>query len=307
MKTKISNILIGMLLLVFLFVDKKHTAQTRYTLDYKPEPSVLKLPVLNQPPEEEVDLTGLYLGGNIGFYFANKSTAGYYNGSSINNVDSVLKDGGTPLYVSRNYQAIREALGDYDFEFDPADLPQDMKYNTAINIGFLAKYHLNNNFGLLVVFNYTKLKSVGGFPITVLGRLDPGTIGDSYEQCAIYGFEERINFDVGIFRSFRLEPNFNWYVEGGLNINDTELLENKIQVAGLEFSLANPYYTMYNLKQGGIGMGLFLGTGLQLVLGNHISFDPGISCYFTRINLGNESPYKTQFAPYIRITASNIF
>ncbi|MBU0486329.1 MAG: hypothetical protein KKA07_08215 [Bacteroidetes bacterium] len=286
---------------VLLFVSAGvTTAQT--VLCPKPAISIKLLPVYNE--EEEPDLTGFYIGGNIGFYFANKVTASYYNGRGVNNVDSVLNDRGSTI-ISQNHKAIKEALGGYDFQFNPEDLPLDMKYDPSINIGFFMKYNTTNNSGFFLLFNYTKLQAIGGFNIEV-DMYNNGFSEPVYEQCNIYGVEERINFDFGYNRSFQIDKTAAFFLEGGLNINDTKLLHNKIQVAGLEFEITNPYYSMYNLQQGGMGAGVFVGAGFNLNFNNIFSLDPGVTCYLTRINMGDETPYRPNFTAFIRLTANNI-
>ncbi len=239
---------------------------------------------------------GFYFGVNMGFYFANRYTAQYYNGSEenktgVNKVDSVIN---YPL----NYQNIKQVLI-YDFYLPKGGLPIEMKYSPAFLIGFFTKYNFKNS-GIFMQFNFCKLKTNDVFTLVIK---DPNNFSSEpeYKQEAISGSEQRANIDIGYSYTFYPKKKNRPYIELGYNINSTKFIDNKIKIENLEYSIANYYYTYYNIKQSGVGMGGFFGSGVELNFSESISVNPGFDIYWTKINLGNyNDKLKFNYSIFIR-------
>jgi hypothetical protein len=235
------------------------------------------LPLSDSTKHKKKNKNGFYFGVNLGFYFANRYTAQYYNGSSVNKVDSVIK------YLP-NYTAIKQALGD-TFYFNPnEELPSKMKYSPAFLFGLYAKYNFKNS-GIFMQFNFSKLRANDVFTIYYYDPLNPSI--PIYKQEVIWGGEQRTSIDVGYSYTFSSKSNFKPFIQFGANLTNTKFLENKIKIEGLEYSIANYYYTYYNIERGGIGFGGFAGGGINMIFGNAISVMPTLNIYYIQAKMGN--------------------
>lgn len=245
---------------------------------------------------------GFYFGANLGFYSANRYTAQYYNGSEenksgVNKVDSVFQ-------YQNNYQDIRNVLN-YDFYLPEGGLPIKMKYSPAFLIGFYAKYSFKNS-GIFMQFNFSKLSTKDVFTLIIE---DPNNSSSDpvYKQEEISGSEHRTNIDIGYSYTFNPKKKNKPYIEFGYNLNNTKFIDNKIKIENLEYSIANNYYSYYNIKQSGIGMGAFLGGGVELNFSESVSVNPGFNLYWIKINLGKyNDKFKPNYSLFVRIILNGL-
>ena len=226
-------------------------------------------------------------GMNFGFYFANKATANYYNGSDYN-------ENKIQFVLGNKYwrEDINKKLNIAD-TFILEQLPAQMRYDPAVSIGFYARGEMSKTLGLIFQFNYQNLKATDFFTINV----DPVTYltEPDIRLCPIFGSEKRINIDIGISKTFRSKEKTQIFLEGGFNLNNTKVVESKIQIEDLEYSLVNVYLNQayvpnsnlqqYVINQGGIGFGTFLSSGVKLVFNDALSIDPGATLYWKSIHL----------------------
>ncbi len=260
---------------------------------------------------------GWSLGLNFGFYFANKSTANFYNGSGTNDIGYVLNN----QYWR---EPIEERIGyDIDTSLNPPwELPQNMKYDPAMSIGFYAKYNFSKSFALFFQTSYVKLKTSDIFILHL--RKYQSTLEPTYRQYGIMGAEERFNIEVGVCKEYEMNSVVRLYVETGLNMVNTKVLMNKIQVEGVEYSIVNVYGNQgyvpntplqeYDMRQGGVGWGIFFGTGVRLVFNEHVSIDPGFTLYLQNIVIKDNTNFKptySRFSPsyvvFFRFTFRDFF
>lgn len=263
---------------------------------------ILIIPFINgfsQKKFHDKDTTnrkGWYFGGNIGAYFANKYTANYYNGT-----DSTGNVGQRLMYVfqyPQNYEKIKQALGGYDFAI--AEMPVAMRYSPAAYVGFHARYLFTENDAFLIQANYSKLRvnDIFTLKLQVPNYSNPD---GSYYKADIWGVEERVNIDFGYSRSFGLSENVYFAIEAGLNINSVRVKESKIKIEGMQFSVTDPYYAYYNIVEGGLNTGAFASANIQLWLNDVLSLEPSLTCYYSKINLGENKMYKPQYALFARL------
>jgi len=259
-------------------------------------------------PADTVDITGWRYGLNIGSYFANPHSAGFYSGRPENE--------NTINYIIRNkyrYDELRRLINFSD-TFFLREYPSRMTYDPAVLVGFIAKYNFTNQLGFFFQFNYVKLKSTDFFtaevdPMQFLTEPDIRLYG-------IVGVEERVNVEMGLSRYIALGPKTNLFLEGGLNINDSEVRSHEIQIEGQTYDLVNVYGSQnyvpntslqtFELKQGGIGFGAFFTAGVQLIFNENISLDPGISLWWKRINLVGYDAYTPHWAISVRFLLKDL-
>ena len=255
------------------------------------------------PPGDSARLnSGWSFGFNFGSYFANGYNGNFYNGSP-GNVDSI------GLIFSNKYYLmdIRAALND---TFRLLELPQKMKYQPALQFGFYVKYSISKQLGVFAQFNYVKLKAKDVFTMGI--GPDPSYLTfDNIQTYPIWGVEERINIDLGVSKTFETSKYVQLFAEGGLNINNTRVKENKIAIGPLEYSLINIYgnspYTpnmqmqTYETRLGGLAVGAFASGGLRFVFNDKVSLDPGVNLYWTKANLEGYPDYRLHYTIFLRL------
>lgn len=252
--------------------------------------------------QDTIDITGWRYGLNIGFYFANKHSAGFFSGrpGNENTINYILGN-------KYRYDNLRER-DIFDDTLILREYPSNMTYDPAVLVGFLAKYNFSNRMGFFFQFNYVKLRSTDFFTVEV----DPKTFltEPDLRLYGIVGIEERVNVEMGLSRYIPLGPKTNIFLEGGLNINDSEVISHEIQIEEQEYSIINVYGSQnyvpntqlqtYDVRQGGIGFGLFFTGGVQLVFNENLSLDPGLSLWWKRINLAGYDAYTPHWAVNVR-------
>jgi len=292
---KVFSFLLKLILLCLILFAGFAKAQYCYNFNFhKKEKSLRNIYLPGDSTKHKKNNNGFYFGANLGFYFANSYTAQYYGGSGVNKVDSVINH----LY---NYQDIKN-LVIYDFEL--GQLPSKMKYSPSLLLGFFAKYNFKNS-GIFLQFNFSKLKTNDVFTLKIN---DPNNYSSDavYKQESISGSEQRTNIDIGFSHSFNTRKRYKPYIEFGYNINDTKFLESKIKIEGKEYSLVNPYFSYHKIEQSGVGMGAFLGSGVELVFNESISVNPGFNLYWTKIKLGNYNKFKPNYSFFVRIILNGL-
>jgi hypothetical protein len=288
-------------------------------------------------PEEknwsEYNLTGWRFGINMGMYFANKSSADFYNGMPenenniayiLNNkfwyeeVEQQLNSRKILRYPTENLNAWTGEYNRWRDEYNVAEgdtskwwiyYPKNLKYDAAISPGFYAKYNFNNTTGVFVQSNYVKLTTSGIFQMvidSITGFSEPA-LRPGY----IKGVEERVNIDLGISKFYRTGQATSVFIETGFHLNSARVLENRIQIGNKEFSIVDRYLgqnyipnsniTAYNVYQGGLGFGIFLNSGFKFILNESISIDPGFQLFWKKINLEGYDSFGLNYYTYIRM------
>lgn len=260
---------------------------------------------------------GWSFGASFGFYFANKNTANFYNGSGTNDIGYILDN----IYYK---EPIEEKIGyDFDKNMDPPwELPQNMRYDPAMTVGFYAKYNYSKSFALFFQTTYVKLKTTDVFLLHL--EKPQNTLEPTYNQYGILGMEERLSFDIGVSQEYDINEVVRVYLETGLSMNSTTVLKNLILIEDMEYSIINVYGNQgyipnsnlqeFEIRQGGIGWGIFFGTGIRLVFSEHVSIDPGFILYLQNIVIKdntNFEPTYARFGPsftaFIRFTFKDFF
>jgi hypothetical protein len=256
---------------------------------------------VNKPDSqiEEDDTKGISFayGMNLGSYFAFQGTANYYNGSGQYGLEQLINS-------SYQYNKIRQDLT-YDFQLH--ELPQNMRYNPAMMLGFFGKLQFNKIWGLIGEFNYVRLRTEDQFTL-LLDRYS-SIQGDNIERYAIRGEEERIDLRIGIqinrpSRHFYIHP----FVEAGLGITDTEVKRNTASIAGQSYRLnrpANPRNTLYE-RDYGMSVGGYASMGVKMEVNPHFHLTLAYSGQHTKINLGDNDTFGWQHSLFIRLNLNSL-
>ena len=92
--------------------------------------------------------------------------------------------------------------------------------------------------------------------------------------------------------------------------------ENGIAIESLQYSIINIYGTQgfipntqqqeYKIKEGGLGLGLFLSPGVEFTFNENVAVDLLGSIYWTKINLMHYSTFRPQYNVMLRFVFSTI-
>lgn len=264
------------------------------------------------------NMKGFHLGLQAGTLFANKYTSNLYNGYGLdpngnqnNFTNSFLNQmlqyyggsyGGTDL--------VAQALGVMPgmWSFGPQDMPVNLKYNVAIQVGLNTRYCLNDNkTSVILNVNATKLTVNGDFTIETPTPVNTGTglQSNNINTFSIVGGEERLTTQLGIQRVLGDNPLINFFVEGGLDLTMAKYLKNQAIINNLTIDLSSPYYQSsspyyqslspygqsaygtfryHNLE--GLGFGAFAGIGLNLTLSSKYIIQLVYNPSYDKINIG---------------------
>jgi hypothetical protein len=260
----------------------------------------------NTKDEDNTDDAKLSYGLNVGFYFPSNHTANFYNGSPTNEnkIDLILRN---KYYL----MPIEQQIGYVVDTVTPYTLPTNMKYTPAANLGFYLRYQLAKDVGVFAEINITKL-TAGGIYFLNLHLPQNYSLDPTYKDYPIWGVEKRTTINIGLSRIYPLQDIMKLFVEPGINISNTRVVENKIKIEDQTYSIVNnlgsqayiPGSTQqtYEVIQGGVGFGIFLTSGVKFVFSENISVDPGVTFYWQQINLGKYDGFKPAFNPFVRFT-----
>jgi len=262
---------------------------------------------------------GWFAGFNFGATFPNNYPANYYNGSpeNENSFELILKP-----YTNEEpgyYEAIKEAIGGYEFR-DPETkkyligYSDNMAYSVAPNFGLYAGFVFKKMNRVFFSFDYYHLKTNGAL-IFYYVQETPGNKDNYYDKSSVHGSENRFNINMIYSREFRAGEYTNWYLFGGINLNNTVVKENYVTIPyannsplpPLKYDIkyvprdktGNPYD--YGYVPGGIGFGFSAGAGLRLLFSNSFSIDPELQFFYTSTHLKGYEKFKPGLQLNMRI------
>jgi hypothetical protein len=247
-------------------------------------------------------------GINCGAMFANRYQANFYDGAAGNqNTIGYILD--NPYYNADIHRALNDTFALYG-------MPTKMKYNPTFAVGFILKKNINNHLGVFAQFNYSKLTAQDQFTLKI-GATPVGSAFPNLQNYSIWGKEERINIDIGVSGEMYFAPKIYGFLEGGFNLNNTRVLENKIAIGTLEYSIINIYGNQqyipntqlqeYAVHEGGLGIGGFLSPGVKFKFNDNVAIDVFGSLYWAKINLMDYNLFKPQFSLSLRFMFSTEF
>jgi len=251
----------------------------------------------HQPAQASKGLTWFY-GINIGGYFANSNTANYYNGSGEHNVETALNRIHNRDRLISNVDEIIES-------FEIGELPLNMHYSPAVLIGFFGGLNFSKTLSVIGEFNYTQLSVADKFTIYT----DKFTsTSEPYRLLSdIYASEERIELRLGIQYTLFTDSYIHPFVESGINITDTRVMENKVLVGGMEFSIREIRSEYYDVRDYGMGFGIYTSAGILMEVSDNFSVRMGGSVSYSQINLGENNQIAPLFTGFIRLNLHEIF
>jgi len=254
--------------------------------------------------ERCLERRGLEYGGVAGIYLPDKSTAGFYSGKpgNENNVEYVFKN---QYWYNEIYQLLRA----YDTVII-REYPDNMKYNPAFSFGLFAKFDLNCHTGIFLQFYYAKLKAADAITIEVDPPIDYLAEPD-IRICPIIGTEERNMVDLGFTHAFGINPIARFVLTGGIQMNNSLVKEHILRIERKNYNLVNVYgknsyipggtQQAYEIRQGGIGFGIFAGAGVRLEFSNTIAIEPGLNVYYKHSAIDPSAGFTPDLNFYVKL------
>jgi len=245
---------------------------------------------------------------STGFFFANKYTAGFYDGTGTNNINRIVGN----QYLREDI--IREI--DHTYDTTDIELPGNMKYKPAMSVGFTGAYYLADGFAIIFQGTYVKLKTVNSFLLHYNDIQFPTNTIESYLICPIYASEERTMLDIGIRRSYPINEITEWFFETGFNFTNTIVQDHKIEIGDLTYSIKSNYkntpyvpntnYQDYDIQQGGIGWGTMVGLGTNFNFSEQLSLQVAVTGYWNTTKIPGYEGFKFHVNPIVRLVFKNL-
>ncbi len=237
-------------------------------------------------------------GLSVGAYFANSSTANYYNGTGDHSVEDALNRQHNRDRLIRESDEIIES-------FEVGELPTRMQYSPAVQVGFFGGLNFNQSFAIMGEFNYARLSVSDRF--TIFTDKYTSTTEPYRLLSDIYATEERIELRLGFQYTLQTPSYIHPFLESGLNITDTKIEENRVRVSGLEFNIREIRSEYYNIRDYGMGFGIYTSLGAQMEVSDVLNFRMGGTVSFSRINLGDNNEIKPQYTVFLRLNLNDVF
>lgn len=273
------------------------------------------------PPDS---VKGLYVGLNLGFYFANKKTARIYNGYGYQRDGQIVSTfsqtwlnqaiQGSFQAEDRTSEAMRAAPGEWIFAEN--DMPGEMTYRPSFMFGGHLRYMFNSDFGMFTEINGTFPVTVGEFTIQRTAPSSDPLQNQRLEKFQIRGEEQRMFINLGIHKVMGRKaaeekgkvPTVLPYFDLGATVTFAKFEENLIDLGEYVVSFDRVVdITQFYTQQGqflesantltGMGLGGFGSIGAQITLGRKFTIDIGYVANMQQIKLGEikETGFQHQF------------
>jgi hypothetical protein len=264
---------------------------------------------------------GFHLGLVIGTYIANKSTTSLYDGygfdvngqrntfpnSFLYNQIVNYYGGG---YGGVDYIAQALNVNHNEWSFNEGDMPINMHYTVAFQVGFNSRYNLSKKRAIIFNVNGTKLTVNGNFSIST-SIINNGIQGvPVVHPYTITGSEQRLIFQLGYQKIFGDDEDLlNFFVEGGFNLTLAKVTKNQAYINGnggnIQIDLMGiynqPAFNYYKAKYyTGVGPGVFGGIGLNLDFNPKYKLQLLYSPSYDVIRLGYQPQFRLQHSIGLR-------
>jgi len=257
--------------------------------------SVILLYGQNSSGNTTRELKKFFIGVNAGGYFANKKTANFYNGGTINGISRILN---TTYYRDQIDQELS-----YDWSF--GEFPGQMKYSAALQLGVHLGFHVSDNFALIGDVDIINLKTQD-YVTFLIDDPNNGSPEPTIETMPILGEEKRLNFNFGFQNYLSKENNTFVYWSMAFNATSTKFIDNTLKIRNLStYYIGDPLWigsvnpnngTVISengrTKPGGTGFGGLIGMGVKFKFNEQFVFDLGYNLIYTTIKL---SDYDSEF------------
>jgi len=256
--------------------------------------------------DSEDDFRRIRIGLGAGGFFAGRHPANFYNGHP-NNQNKLTYAFQNSIFVddldSRLYE--RYAVG--SSRGAGVEFPERMTYRMATAVSFRASLHVSRYASMFFNFNHVNLTATD---VLVLVFRNPTPITEPIRvQGRIWGREARTMLDVGFqWVDDLYARNWQWFYELGLNVTNTRVRENMIEIEGLRHTIMNQGtfipgtgWSSAAVPETAWGIGVLGAFGFRYVVNPTASLDFGAAAYLHDINLPGYTRFHMSFNVFARL------
>jgi hypothetical protein len=258
------------------------------------------------------------VGMYIGSYFSNKYTASAYDGYGydINGkrnaafedsymYEKIINEYGGVFPGTTDQIAVALGVNHTDWFFTKDDMPVNMHYTPAFILGIEGRYSVDKKNAIELNLNFAKLSISGNFTISTLPPAGSTQINKSIQTFGIKGGEQRLMMQVGYCHLFGDNENFNFLLEGGLNITYAKFAKDEILINSLKIDLTGFYdyqgvQSNYTRKPQGWGLGAYAGAGINISTSDTYTVQLVYNPSYEGIKIVENSKLKWQHAIALR-------
>lgn len=258
------------------------------------------------------------LGIYVGSYFANKYTAGAYDGYGFDLDGKRI----TTFENSWMYEKIVNQYGGgygqpdqiaialgvpttADWSFTKDDMPTNMRYTPSFLFGLQCRYSVDKKNAISLNLNAAKLSLSGNFTMTTRPPTGSSQINNSIQTFGIKGGEQRLMIQIGYSRILGNNEKANFFVEGGLNMTYSQFDKNEILINNLHIDLV-AFYDYQGIQAGytrlprGMGLGAYGGVGVNLTAGEKFTVQILYTPSYEGVKIGDNPKLKWQHSIGLR-------
>ncbi len=260
---------------------------------------------------------GFHIGFYLGAFFPGKNSTDVYDGYGYDadgNKNSfsrsfmkqkIVDENNPNIYTDRIASALGVTSENWRF-LDDSYMPVNLKYTTSFLFGLALHYGIDKKQAIISNLNFAKLRVIGNFTIETYNSTNQTSLDWTRNQFAIVGQEQRMAIQLGYSRILGNNEKANFFIEGGLCMNNARVEKNFVQINSLDIDLtyfdqnyqglANNFYEHYT----GWGFGGFAGVGLNLTMNPKYTIQMLYSPSYEKVNLGPEPTTSFQQAAGLR-------
>ncbi|MCQ2959365.1 MAG: hypothetical protein MJ198_04150 [Bacteroidales bacterium] len=234
----------------------------------------LIIPILSFSQSKE--RTGLNYGFQLGWNSPGKQEAQLYNCNKSSNVDlNYILTGNTT-----NYTKLQEFYND---DFTLYELPQNIKYKSTLTIGGTLQYYTSQTFAVFFNAIYES-PSITNSNFSIKLNSKKGNLSNEViQQGVISGKESRLNFELGLHKSFENESIYHPFFDIAFVGSLLEMKSHEISIGNLKQSVLHYSQNNTNTTFSRFGYGTSCTLGVQFPINDFILYT-GVS--LTAIHYG---------------------
>lgn len=248
--------------------------------------------------------SGFEYGGVAGFYLPGNGSAKFYSGKPGQENEAAYIFKNKYWYDERFYN-----LNANDTVFI-SGYPDRVKYTPAFEFGLFFSYHFNCRTSLLFQFSHAKFQINDVLSVEVDPPIDYLAEPD-IRLFGIHGEEERNLLNISVNHYYGTHPVFRPMIGAGINMNNTLVKRHALHIGDKDYNLIKVYgnrpfvpggtQQAYDIRQGGIGFGVFATVGARLEFSKLIAIEPGFTFYYKQINLESAKGFYPQYNLFVRL------
>jgi len=232
---------------------------------------------LNSNAQDNINLSGMNWGINMGMYFSSSKDALFYNAQS-----------GRPFALEDIVysQTVREKLYELlDDNFTINQVPSIMRYKPAVTVGLNLQYYTSKKIAYFLNLNILKQDAYGLFKLELASPTTDPAKTTNTQDGYITASEKRFNAEAGMHILLdEVKPNMFPYIDLGFNASVLQTDEHYMEILSYKTSIAYSEINGNHLYSA-FGYGAIVGAGLQFPLSSKYYVFTGVTGEMLQYNL----------------------